>query len=314
MVDPDKTLAALDDLALLVTLDHRMSETAERSDYFISTATQYERHDLNALTEGLSPRSYLCYFRPPIKKPNSVMYDWEVFYELAQVMNLQLDFKHTFIGMEYCATPPGRGLDMSNKPGDEQLLRWLCEDRNVSFDDLKAAQHGIYPYLPPAVVSIPEQDSGARMDICPEDIEADIARVRSQAIRKDKYRLSVRRLSVAINSHYRNSDYARKKFPQNFAYINPEDMADEGLVDGSKIKISTVDGSIIGIVRQDHTLRRGVVSMTHCFGKLNPEDDPNLDFGSHVGRLIPLDPTRAEAINFMPHKTGIPVEISSLSF
>ena len=88
-------------------------------------------------------------------------------------------------------------------------------------------------------------------------------------------------------------------------------MASEGLVDGSKITISTTDGAIIGVVRQDPTLRTGVISMTHCYGRLNSDDDPQAEFGSHVGRLIPLDPKRAESINFMPHKTGIPVTIST---
>jgi anaerobic selenocysteine-containing dehydrogenase len=159
-------------------------------------------------------------------------------------------------------------------------------------------------------VIVPEQDSGARLDLCPDDIAADIERVRSQPVRKDRYRLSVRRLAVAMNSHYRNGAYAKKKFPQNFAYMNPDDMLAEGLVDGSRIDISTSDGAIIGVVRADPTVRPGVVSMTHCFGAPDPADDPEAESGSHTGRLIPLDPTRAESINFMPHKTGIPVSIS----
>ena len=309
MADPDKTIAAMKDLDLLVTLDHRMTETAELSDYVFSTATQYERYDINAFFESLPTTTYLQYDPPVINKPDTVMHDWEVFYEIAREMELELEFKLVLYAVDYGMLPDGRMLDMQNKPDPEMLFRWLCEERGIDFDKLKAAEYGLEPDLPPMKVAVPEEDSGARLDLCPDDVAEDIRRVRTSAISLDSYRLSVRRIVPAMNSHYRDSKAGQRTAPQNFAYMNPNDMTQEGLEDGAKIEMSTDFGTIIGTVRQDKTIRAGVISMAHCYGAPDPVKDPEGKLGGHTGRLIPLDTAHAEPINFMPHKSGFAVSI-----
>ncbi len=309
--DPRKTLTAFKDLDLLITLDHRMTETAELSDYVLATSTQYERHDLSSFGEFLMPETYAQYFRPVVEKPQNVAHDWEIFWEFGRAMGLQLDLRYLTAGVGFETLPPGPSIDMLNRPECRDMLRQICEEKGLSFDELERAPGGIRPDLPELRVVKAEHDSGARLDLCPDDIARDLERVRQQPLNETKYRFVTRRLIAAMNSHYRNSDFARRKFPQNFAYMHPDDIAEEGLTSGATVDITSDSGTIIGVVRSDETLRRGVISMSHCYGTLDPEDDPLGEQGGHTGRLIALDPQRSEAINFMPHMSGFPVTVNA---
>ena len=310
LADPEKTLFAFQDLELMVSLDHRLTETGKLSDYVIATSTQYERHDLTSLHESMMEKSFVQYFPPVVNKPDTVVHDWEFFWRVSRSMGLQLEYKYALMGANYGDLPGGTPLNMENPPDPEELLRQLCEEKNLDFDMLKQCENGFV--LDEAVtVQKPAQYSGAKLDVCPDDIAQDIERLRNKAELQSDYRLTVRRAITAMNSHYRDSDYAQKKFPSNFAYMNPVDMNDEGLADGTAINIESEHGSIIGIARQDASLRRGVISMSHCFGALNPDEDPEGEMGGHTSRLIPLDPERSESINFMPHMSGIAVCITA---
>ena len=122
--DPIKTYAALADLDLLVTLDHRITETTELSHYVVSTSTQYERHDLTSWGEFFTNRSYLQYFPPIIEKRNEIQHDWEFFWEISKLMGIDLDFKYVIMGDDYPALKSGKLLSIENKPNPEELLDW----------------------------------------------------------------------------------------------------------------------------------------------------------------------------------------------
>ena len=308
--DPDKTLAAFNDLELLITLDHRETETTEMSDYVFATATMHERHDLNNFGEYLMPETYTQYYRPVVEKPDSIAYDWEVFWEFGRAMGLQLELRYITAGVDYEHLPPGPPISMESKPQSREMIRQICEIKGLPFNELEKAPGGINPDLPELRVRPAKEDTGARLDLCPEDIADDLKRVRRQKVSHSKYRFASRRLVGTQNSHYRDIDYVKRKFPQNFAYMHPDDIEEEGLSPGAIVDISTRTGSIVGVVRSDATLRRGIISMAHCFGALNPADDPLGELGGNTGRLIPLDPGRSEAINFMPHMSGFPVTIN----
>ena len=307
--DTARTLEAFDDLDLLVTLDHRETETARLSDYVIATSMQYERMELNSFMDIASRMPYVQLFKQLVEKPEAVLHDWEVFWELGRHMNLQLDFKFvtTFIG--YWDLPRGRELDMQNKPDMQTLCHWICEEKDLPFEELFNAERGLEFDMSNTKVLPSPGDDGARMDICPADIAEDIFRLIEKPYSQDRYRLAVRRLIGPHNSAYRDG-VGKKLFPQNFAYMHPEDMLEEGLSNGALVDISTATGSILGVVSGDSTLRSGVISMSHCFGNINPEDDPSGEEGGHTNRLIPLDHENNEKINFMAHMTGIPVSIS----
>jgi anaerobic selenocysteine-containing dehydrogenase len=123
-----------------------------------------------------------------------------------------------------------------------------------------------------------------------------------------KYSLTCRRILEAMNSAYRDSPRTHKKHPVNWAYMNPQDMTEEGIEDHACIEIQSEAGHILGIAKAEARLRRGVLSMTHLYGSLEPSTHPAKQRGSHTGRLTSLR-QYLEPINFMPRFSGIPINI-----
>ena len=112
-----------------------------------------------------------------------------------------------------------------------------------------------------------------------------------------------------MNSAYRDSPRTRRRYPVNWAYMHPDEIASLGLEPEEEICIQSEHGQINGIVKADPGLRRDVISMTHMFGELLVSDAPREQGGSNVGRLTSLR-KYLEPINFMPRYSGVPVSVS----
>src|SRR5690606_6025179 len=85
--DPERTVPALQDLELLVSLDARMNETAQLAHYVIATSQHFERHDISIPGDGLYPEAFAQYAPPVVPKPPGVIDDWEFFWGVAARMN-----------------------------------------------------------------------------------------------------------------------------------------------------------------------------------------------------------------------------------
>ena len=82
-------------------------------------------------------------------------------------------------------------------------------------------------------------------------------------------------------------------------------MGELGVRAGDRIEIASDYAQIEGIVEPDATLRRGVVSMSHCFGGLPDEEQ---GAGSCTNLLVDARRHR-QAINAMPTMSGLPVRV-----
>ena len=81
------------------------------------------------------------------------------------------------------------------------------------------------------------------------------------------------------------------------------------LVSGALVELASDHGSVGAIVQPDATLRRGVLSMTHCFGgEPGLEEDPHR-FGTNPTRLLSLS-TDLQPISLMPLMTAVPVTLT----
>ena len=313
MPEPHKVIEAFKDLDLMVTLDNTLTETAELSDYVFATTPQYESHDLNGMMEAMYLEPYVQYFPPVVDKPKNVAHDWQIFWTFAKEMGAEIELKHITLMTPFEHIPSCGMVDMGDMPSSEDLLRQMCESKGIDFDALKSAPRGIKPDLPDVQVIAPPEDTpadikDARLDVCPPDIAEHLQQLRVKPVVESRYRLSARRLTHLMNSQYRDSNFSRAKLPGNLAYMNPDDMARDGLADGVHIDIKTDTGQIIGVVKSDETVREGVISMVHCYGSpLEKESDVRK--GVSTGDLIPLSIDDSETINYMPRLTGFPVSI-----
>ncbi len=78
-----------------------------------------------------------------------------------------------------------------------------------------------------------------------------------------------RRANKLINSTGRSWPGLMGRRRYNPAYLHPEDLAALGVTDGALVEIRSAHAAITGVAEADPTLRRGLVSMTHGFGR-NP--------------------------------------------
>jgi anaerobic selenocysteine-containing dehydrogenase len=303
---PDKTLAALAQLDLLVVVDSRLTETARGADFVVPTKLPYERYDTTHLVDGLLPRPFAQLASPVMEAPPGVMDDWEVFWELARRAGTQLSLVEYVWGGGAGREYP---MDMTHKPDGEELVRWLCESSGLAYDDLVSHPEGLLVDRDPVVVQPAGADDGARLDVCPPDVTRELVRCLEGAQSRPRaYRLAVRRMAETMNSAFREAAVTRKRHPVNYAYMSPADMQREGLVDGDPIVVTSDAGNIVAQARSDETLRPAVVSMSALWGSPEPSADPLGRTGAFTGRLVSLD-ERIETINYMPQQSAVPVDV-----
>ena len=151
-----------------------------------------------------------------------------------------------------------------------------------------------------------------RMELMPADVAAELSAVLDEDETREGFplRLISRRVLHALNGAFRESRGARKRYPVNWAWMNPQDMADLGIDEEALVEVASPHGRLLTRAKAEERLRRGVVSMTHMFGQLVGGDDPDAEGGGNVGQLCSLS-EGLEAINFMPRFSGVAVRVSA---
>ncbi|MEJ7933924.1 molybdopterin-dependent oxidoreductase [Sphingobium sp. AN558] len=305
--EPQKTIPILQGLDLLVTLDLRQTVTGRIADYQIATANHYERHDFNVVFEYMFPGTFAQVAEPFMQPPPGVIEDWQFFRGLAGRMGKTLMLRKPIFAVAY-RDIGGPELAITDEMTSADVVGWVASVGRSDFDTLKSNPHGIYFDDTVGVVQPAGEDDGARLDLCPPDVEAHIRVVRATEddVAGYPFRLVPRRLVEVLNSAFTEATQTRRRYGTNPIYMNPDDMAQLGVPDGGMIKLtSRTGGVVIGKARKDNGLRAGVISMCHAWG--NPEVSGEEDEDSFSGRLVALD-MDLETINFMPRQSSVPVQ------
>jgi anaerobic selenocysteine-containing dehydrogenase len=288
-----KALRALRSLDLLVCVDPRMSDTARLADYVIAPTTMYERADHTAIMEVFFPRPFAQFTPAVVTPPPGVVDDWRFFLDLAAASGQAVKFA-------------GRILDPASPPSAEEMLAMMTERGRVPFDDLVGAPHGILAGTGGAVVG-PPSAAGAvhRLLLMPDDVLGELraALTETAAAMHFPMLLTVRRIREAVNS---TGTRVPGLVPggDNPASMHPDDLDDLGITDGESVTVRSASGRLCATVRADATLARGTVSMTHCFGSV----DPTADAGVNVNELTG-SADGVQAINAMPTMTAVRVAV-----
>src|SRR3569623_3219133 len=102
------------------------------------------------------------------------------------------------------------------------------------------------------------------------------------------FMLGARRVQNSTNAFIR-VDPPLPGVATNPAYIHPEDLAQVGATAGGLVELRSRWGSIEVVAEADASLRRGVVALTHGFGRnLGEPDDPRRA-GVNVNRLTHVE-------------------------
>jgi anaerobic selenocysteine-containing dehydrogenase len=191
-------------------------------------------------------------------------------------------------------------------PSGDEILDGLTRGSRVPLSEIRRHPHGrVFDDLEVRVEPA-DPDCHDRLDVGNADMLRELEAIwyeaaLSPADEDYPFRLISRRLPNVYNSTGRDIPRLNGRKPWNPAFLHPEDLAELGLAAGDLVEIRSSRASILGIAEPAPEVRRGVVSMAHCFGDA-PRDEPEGSvraIGSNTGRLID------NADVFDPH-TGIP--------
>ena len=91
--------------------------------------------------------------------------------------------------------------------------------------------------------------------------------------------------------------------------MHPEDMEQEGFAQGDVIRVHSEHDSIEAVAWPDKHLRRGLVSMCHCWGQ-NPGGVGDVrTVGASAGRLMSVEVDYAR-FSGIPLMSALPVKVS----
>jgi anaerobic selenocysteine-containing dehydrogenase len=284
--DEARIVDGLRGLELLVTVDPFPTETARLAHYVIAPTMALERADDTRGYEHFMSEQFAQYTGAVLEKPGDVIEDWEFFFELSMRMGLLLN-----VGSR--VWEPG-----SPKPTTDELLESLAHRGQVPYADVRAAPHGAIFDVPPIVIGPPDADATARFALLAPDVEAELgtaldALVAAPATSPSRpFLLCVRRTRHLMNSLGRMLPGAPDRNP---CYAHPDDLAALGVAEGDDIALESDHGTATVVAAADATLRRGVLSITHCHGD--------------VARLLSLSEHR-QPISAMPWMSAVPVSLS----
>ncbi len=322
--DQKKTYAAMKKLELLVTLDIKLSATAQLAHYVVAPKIGYEVPGLSLPNETLSffgvgfgyTQPYAMYAPKLVDPPagSDLIEDWELFYGVAKHLGKELKLSSSYSWGPQSADGPVP-LDMQSKPTTDDLFELLCKGSRIPLDTVKKAGRGAV-YRDDRIVVAPK-DSGweGRLDIGNEVLLGELAEIAHEPVERDArfaYRLISRRMPDVYNSSGRDIPRLTRKWTYNPAFMNPADLAREGLASGDTVEIASGYDRILGVVEHDPTVRAGAISMAHAFGGSQGDAHRVREFGSNTGSLTPVD-RDYDPISGIPRMSAIPVNVKKVA-
>jgi anaerobic selenocysteine-containing dehydrogenase len=312
--DQRAVVDALSALDLLVQVDPWMSNTARLADYVIAPTMPLETAEmtqhLDLMTElsiGYGLAVSYAQYSPAIVAPpagSEVVEEWRFLLDVGRAMGLQLEIPRPFL--------EAARLDMDAPPTTEALLDLLAEGSRVPLDLIRGAAGGaLYPE-PACHVEPAEQGWTGRAELGDSTMMAELSAFSDEqpvASAAFDLRLVPRRVQHVFNSSHHHHETAHGGM-SNHAYLHPDDLARLGLAAGDEVVIQSATGSLRTEVRADDRLRKGIVSMTHCYGGL-PGESPESVPGSNLGLIVGLDGLQPHT--GQPVMSNVPVSVSRVA-
>ena len=306
--DQEKSLAAMEDLELLVVLDHRMTQTAEFAHYVIAPRLSLERADVPPFMDRWFREPYACYSPAVVEPDGDLLNDWEVYWEIAERMGVEI-------------TLAGGPIPHGERPTDDDVLDLVYAKSRVPMDEIRANAGSVLPEHA-ITVSPADPDAGGRFQVALADHMLELGEVFGEQTSAEvmagfdpavhTFRLISRRLKSHLNSLGGELPGLQRKTPTNYAYMHPDDMAALGVDDEGLVRIASPHASLIGVAKGAPDLRRGVISMAHSWGSSTGTDEKVRDIGAPTNRLIDVEngycPITGQAI-----QSSIPVSVEAVS-
>jgi anaerobic selenocysteine-containing dehydrogenase len=336
--DGDRLDRALDSVEFMLSIDPYLNETTRHADVILPPPPPSRTGHYDFALNNLAVRNNARY-TPPALPLDGRPDEPEILSRLALILyGVGYDQDPGLVDQQVITTTleketadphspvAGRAVDemvamLIDGPGYERRLDMMlrlgpygdafgAKPDGLTLERLKAAPHGIdLGALQPRIPEVLKTRSG-RIELAPEALIADVARLRDSLGRGDDgFMLIGRRHLRSNNSWMHNLPALAGGTNRCTLQIHPDDAEELGLTDNASIK--GPGGDLVAPIELTPGMRRGVVSLPHGWGhdrggtrQLVAADQPGVNVNqlNDGGQLDPLSGTAV--------LNGIPVVVS----
>ena len=255
---------ALRGLDFMAAVDIYVNETTRHADVILPPTTVLERDHYDLVFHLLAVRNTARFTPAVFEKESDQRHDWQIFREITLRTTALLERK---------APLRKRLVQRARLTASPTLLVTGLLRRGssgVTMKKLRARPAGI-DLGPLRAGQLPERlpAKGKRIDLAPALVVDDVARLAAMAVpsaRKGELLLIGRRHQQDCNSWMHNSARLTKGRPRHQLLMNPADLADRSIPDGSRVRVTSRTGSVEVEVAASDDLMPGVVSLPHGYG------------------------------------------------
>ncbi|WP_101757385.1 molybdopterin-dependent oxidoreductase [Oceanicoccus sp. KOV_DT_Chl] len=306
--DQQKTLQALAALDLLVCIDIGHTATTKHADYLLPAAHAFERDGLAEFTDRLYDKPFGQYSKPVLKPQGNVQEEWRYLAGLAKRLGTKIELA-------------GGPIDVDNAQLETiDILELMFPNDLVKVTIRELAKHEggkLYEEFANIKVAAPYEGMDAKLKLLPAEVAQDLIDLYATPTYAEgqygsdgsyTHLLTVRRVKHVYNSSCHDFP---KNPPGNPAYLHPDDISALGLSSGQMVKLQSETADIKVLLEADSSLRRGIVSMSHCFGGDPTGVEDIAQFGASASKLVAVDKD-FDPLMGMPKMTGFPVKLAAL--
>ncbi len=208
---------------------------------------------------------------------------------------------------------------MTVPPTTESLLSIRLASASITLgqlkEDLKEYPAGKVYESPLAIVQSALPGAADKFDVMPADVAEELRQLLASPelcgatpLAGFTHLLSSRRLNHVMNTVGSSLPGTLRRTPYNPAFLHPDELAALDLKPDDIIEITSQHGRIKARVQPDKELRRGVVSIAHCWGAIEEGEGP----GVNINLLTRCD-IDVQTINAMPRMSAIPVKLAKVA-
>ncbi|MBI4830987.1 MAG: molybdopterin-dependent oxidoreductase, partial [Candidatus Lindowbacteria bacterium] len=281
-------------LELIVSIDTHMNETAQIAHFILPAANFFEKDDLYITFPDHFPQPFAQWSHKVVEPPEEARAEWEIFRDLSRRMGVPILNQWPLDIMFRLGESLGKAAGQSHRFGfnPKNYYRMLLGMMSkVKFSMLMTNPHGVSAGKVDSGVALRRMATPSRkIELAPQEFVAAIAKANPPPVeqRAPFILISGERSPHTKNTNLRGLKSLTSRQRENFVRINPEDAASLSIVDADIVEISTARGSLKIKAKVDDSVRRGVVSIGHGWGRrvFHPDSkDASEEQGENVNQL-----------------------------
>ena len=267
--DGSRLAAALAGLDFMAAVDVYVNETTRHADVILPPTTGLERDHYDLVFHALAVRNTARFTPAVLPRPDGAMHDWEIYREIAARTSRRLHHRaprrKRWLTAARLRLSPTASIDLllrtARVPGRPRLSVAALARRSGGID--------LGPHVPCLPLRLQTPDK--RIHAAPDLVLTDVARLREIATHPagsesssgaDHDLLLVgRRHQRDNNSWMHNAPRLTKGRSRHQLAMHPDDVADRGLADGARVRVSSRVGTVEVEVQATEDVMPGVVCL-----------------------------------------------------